>query len=300
MRTASTDMIESLHKEGATLCRCWKFVRSDGTTMRITDHDANVTVAGDGTYRANVGFTASSVVISSTSFSSQQTEITMSLTEGGMREEDIQAHLWSGAVATQYVVDWANPTSAMPMFAGKFGRITINDKGVAVIEVLGKGNERHNVATEIYSMTCRNSLGDHKCLINIENFRCTFTVTAIIDATTYTLSTVNGQPDGYFSFGQLVWDTGENAGAVSEVQSSLKDDKQVGVFFPPPATVAVGDTGHMYPGCDLLVQTCRDKFSNVLNFNGEPFNVQPRIISAPASTGSAAPATGTGNGLFRT
>lgn len=294
-------MIASIHKEGATLARCWKFVRSDGVTLRITDHDANVTVAGDGTYRANVGFTASSVVISSTSFSSQQTEVTMSLTDGGMREEDIHARLWEGAQATQYVVDWANPTSAMPMFSGKFGRLTINDKGVAVIEVLGRGNDKHNIATDLYSMTCRNSLGDHKCLINIENFRCPFTVTEVVDATTFVLSNVNGQPDGYFAFGQLVWDTGENEGAVSEVQSSLLATKTVGVFFPPPGVVVAGDTGHMYPGCDLLINTCRDKFSNVLNFNGEPFNVQPRIISAPASTGSAAPATGgTGTGLFRT
>jgi len=32
----------------------------------------------------------------------------------------------------------------------------------------------------------------------------------------------------------------------------------------------VGDAYSLIPGCDKLLTTCRDKFSNVDNFRGEP------------------------------
>jgi hypothetical protein len=33
----------------------------------------------------------------------------------------------------------------------------------------------------------------------------------------------------------------------------------------------VGDTFDLQPGCDKARETCRDTFSNIVNFQGEPF-----------------------------
>jgi len=35
--------------------------------------------------------------------------------------------------------------------------------------------------------------------------------------------------------------------------------------------VQVGDTFTIAPGCDKNVTTCKNKFSNVVNFHGEPY-----------------------------
>jgi len=39
----------------------------------------------------------------------------------------------------------------------------------------------------------------------------------------------------------------------------------------PEGTWAIGDAVTLYPGCDRLYTTCRDKFANVPNFFGFPF-----------------------------
>lgn len=288
MRTLTADMEESVRSQGATLARLWKFTRLDGTVLRITDHDENIKVSGDGTYRCNIGFSPTAVVSSSINFGSQQAEVKMVMTNDGLREADVRARRWNGASAVFSVVDWANPTSSLPMFAGSFGRITLNEKSMATIEVFGLGNKSIRLAGDVFSMTCRNSLGDHKCLVNIENLRLNFTVATVTDATSFVASDLRGQPDGYYAFGQLVWDTGLNAGDPAEIQTSINVTNEVGIFFPPTSPMQIGDTGHMYPGCDLLIPTCFGKFGNVVNFNGEPYNVQPNVIPAPVSSGSVA------------
>ncbi len=133
-------------------------------------------------------------------------------------------------------------------------------------------------------MTCRNSLGDSLCGINLETYRVNFTVLAVLDPFTIVVNDLHGKVDGYYALGQAVWDTGSNAGAASEVQTSMSLTNELGFFWPPAATVVIGDTGHVYPGCDLLIGTCQSKFNNAVNFNGEPYNPQPIIVTSPPST----------------
>lgn len=291
MRTATTDMVTSLGQKAATLARTWKFTRRDGKAVRLTDHDQPIRV-GSEVYRSIFGFTPSAAVSSSTSFSSQQCEITLVLADNGVSKTDVLSRKWDRALAVESIVDWNNPTSLMPVFSGHFGRIQLSEKGLAVIEVLGLGNSSTKLANEIYSMTCRHSLGDAGCTVNLEQYRVNFTVAAVADKFTFTASDLQGQVDGYYAFGHIVWDTGANAGETSEVQSSLKLTNEVSLFYPPASSILIGDTGRLYPGCDLLIVTCKDKFANVLNFDGEPWNIQPRVISAPASSGSATPPDG--------
>lgn len=284
-------MVTSLGQQSATLARTWKFTRRDGKVVRLTDHDQLIRV-GSEVYRSVFGFTPSAAVSSSTSFSSQQCEITLVLSDNAVSKADVLGRKWDRALAVESVVDWKNPTSLMPVFAGHFGRIRLSEKGLAVVEVLGLGNSSTKLANEVYSMTCRHSLGDAGCTVNLEQYRVDFTVAAVADKFTFTASDLQGQADGYYAFGRLVWDTGANADETSEVQSSLKLTNEVALFYPPPSSIQIGDTGHLYPGCDLLIATCKTKFDNVLNFDGEPWNIQPRVISAPASTGSATPPEG--------
>jgi uncharacterized phage protein (TIGR02218 family) len=204
------------------------------------------------------------------------------MTDNGIREEDVRAQRWSNARAVFSIVDYLNPTSKLDLFSGNFGRITITDKGRATIEVLSLGSGNITIARALYSMTCRNSLGDALCGVNVESLRADFTVTFVTDQSTFVCSNLLNRDDGYYSLGQLVWDSGLNTGEVSEVQTSTKATNELGIFFPPPARVQVGDTGHVYPGCDLLLQTCHDKFNRVAEgFNGEPFNIQPRVVNLP-------------------
>ena len=46
---------------------------------------------------------------------------------------------------------------------------------------------------------------------------------------------------------------------------------QLVLVLPMPYTIAVGNTYSLIAGCDKTFPTCRDRFSNVLNFRGEPY-----------------------------
>jgi uncharacterized phage protein (TIGR02218 family) len=74
----------------------------------------------------------------------------------------------------------------------------------------------------------------------------------------------------HYNFGQLTWLTGGNAGSSIEVKRWNATSRQVVLFLPMPFDLAVGDTFTILPGCDKTIGTCNTKFSNVLNFRGEP------------------------------
>ncbi len=73
---------------------------------------------------------------------------------------------------------------------------------------------------------------------------------------------------GYYDQGLLRFETGRNAGKAFEVKTYRED--VLTLYLSPPYPPAEGDRAVIYPGCDKRVQTCLDKFDNVLNFRGEP------------------------------
>ena len=80
--------------------------------------------------------------------------------------------------------------------------------------------------------------------------------------------------DGWFDFGAVIFETGDNIGLGGEVKGStdvttgeVSIQLFKGMFFP----IQVGDQFRIYAGCDKTLATCRDKFDNVINFRGEPF-----------------------------
>lgn len=79
---------------------------------------------------------------------------------------------------------------------------------------------------------------------------------------------LTGVADSWFAGGLLVWETGDNTGIAQEVKTQTAGD--VALFLPMPYTIRIGDVFRIFPGCDKRLQTCNEKFDNVLNFRGEP------------------------------
>ena len=76
-----------------------------------------------------------------------------------------------------------------------------------------------------------------------------------------------GGNSGYFDGGVLTFTSGPNAGLSFEVKSYIPG--QIILVSAAPYPIAVGNTYSITPGCDKTFPTCRDRFSNVLNFRGE-------------------------------
>ena len=77
--------------------------------------------------------------------------------------------------------------------------------------------------------------------------------------------------DTWFADGALFFETGANRGRGGEIKAWVSGTGQVTMFLPFPRTVAVGDKLRLYPGCDKRLDTCINKFSNVLEFGGFPY-----------------------------
>jgi uncharacterized phage protein (TIGR02218 family) len=60
-------------------------------------------------------------------------------------------------------------------------------------------------------------------------------------------------------------------GVVSPIVSYQHSDRQIEVLVPTPKNIALGTWAIIRPGCDGLLNTCRVKFANQLNFGGDPF-----------------------------
>jgi hypothetical protein len=78
-----------------------------------------------------------------------------------------------------------------------------------------------------------------------------------------------GGTSGYFDGGVMTWTSGANNGLSGEVASYTVG--QIVLALPMPYAIAAGDTYSLIAGCDKTFPTCRDRFSNVLNFRGEPY-----------------------------
>lgn len=69
--------------------------------------------------------------------------------------------------------------------------------------------------------------------------------------------------------GILEWLTGDNAGLTSEIEDVIGDT--VLLRFGTAYDIQAGDTCKMRPDCDKTWTTCKDVYTNHLNFRGEPF-----------------------------
>lgn len=74
--------------------------------------------------------------------------------------------------------------------------------------------------------------------------------------------------DGYYDGGLLTWETGLNAGRAQEIKTWASG--QLTLFQRPFNIPQEGDRFVIRPGCDKTRTTCANKFSNILNFRGEP------------------------------
>jgi hypothetical protein len=76
---------------------------------------------------------------------------------------------------------------------------------------------------------------------------------------------------GWFAGGVLTWETGSNAGRSIDVKAWTQATGQIELFLPMGYAIESGDLFRIHPGCDKRLDTCIERFANVLNFRGEPY-----------------------------
>jgi uncharacterized phage protein (TIGR02218 family) len=265
--------------EVTTLAHLIEITRQDGFVLRLTDCDFDLTVDGN-LYRSDIGFTATALLIGMNLNQTQGLTLDIGLQSDGITKSDLRMRRYDASSVLYYECDFTQPTdSKLLLFKGQIGRATYKDTGGAELEVLPFTDDNVRFADEVYSQTCRHSLGDSGCRFPVLSFGVTFTVTQVVNSTSFIVDTFGptaaGRPDeDYFGQGQLKWLTGDNEDWTSDILKGVFATTTLTTFFPAPVAVKVGDTGLMYPGCNKQLSTCFSKYDNVLNFGGEPYAPQ--------------------------
>ena len=119
-----------------------------------------------------------------------------------------------------------------------------------------------NGLTAKYERLCRHSLYNAGCGVSRAANEVDVQITTQTGTTEIIVTGIN-QPDGYFNGGVIV-DKNNNARMVTNhVSDTLTLDR--------PISISPLGQAKLYAGCAKDIQTCNDKFNNVVNFGGFPF-----------------------------
>lgn len=270
MKQISNELAAHLAGEVTTLATCWKMTRRDSTVFCFTDHDQDIVFEAN-LYKASSGFTPSAIQ-NSGSLSVDNLDVEGMLSSGSITEADIMAGLYDFAEIEIFQVNYKDISQgAMQLKRGWLGEVSYF-KQQFIAEVRGLTQRLSQTMGELYSSSCRASLGDNRCKVNLALHTVTGSVTTAISNLQFTDSS-RTEASGSFAFGTIAFSSGANAGLSMEVKEYIDlagAGGQMVLVLPMPYAIAAGDDYTLSMGCDKTLATCFSRFNNVVNFRGEP------------------------------
>ena len=124
---------------------------------------------------------------------------------------------------------------------------------------------RQSGLRSLFQRNCRYTLYRRGCNLEIEDFAVSAGVSDI-DGRTLVVSEAAYEADGWYAGGAIRAQDGVLLYVESHVGDTLVLD-----FAYEGLEVSSGQDVKIYPGCNLLRTTCKDKFDNLDNFGGFPF-----------------------------
>jgi uncharacterized phage protein (TIGR02218 family) len=254
-----------------TLCRCWLLTRRDGVVQGFTDHDEDLTLNAT-VCRAGGGLNASEAT-QQLGLAVTASEISGALSDDTLTEADLAAGRYDAAAIEVWLVDWTDPTLKVLLGRGTLGEVRREGFAFAA-EVRGLADRLSEQHGRLYTATCSADLGDARCTIDLTSgaFRGTGAIAALNGTSVFVASGLDAFADGWFTAGHLTFTSGANNGLAIEVKSQRVQAGAVVVelWQSMPEPLAAGDAFVVTAGCDKRFSTCRDRFSNSINFRGFP------------------------------
>lgn len=265
MKTISNALAEHLAGEVTTLATCWKLTRRDNVVYGFTNHDRDLNIDGVG-YLAASGFTPTAVM-GSASLAVDNLDIEGMLQADSISEEAVMAGLFDFAEVEVFQVNYTNLAQGrLYLRRGWLGEVTLKNLQF-VAELRGLSQRLSHMVGDYYSPACRASLGDARCAVNMETRTHGGTVTAAASRQRFSDSARTEASDT-FTHGKLTFTSGANDGISMEVKEYVTG--HILLALPMPYSIEAGDSYMIAEGCDRSFFTCCNRFSNAVNFRGEP------------------------------
>jgi uncharacterized phage protein (TIGR02218 family) len=247
----------------ARLC---KITRTDGVIVRFVESDESVTIDGE-TFSPIAGLAVSAIKHTGNGEMPSCQITAVHVSSGVIATSDVDAGLFDAATVQVYIVDRKNLSRKGLQFTGAIADITYSIENLVVFDIKGPAVSAKILMTQKRSPMCRTDLFSVLCGVNKVSYAVSTTVNAIVDQFNFTVTGSLAQADGYFSQGVCV----TASGVAFELGNWVQSTQNLTAYSPCDRILSPGMGLTIYPGCDkTLGATGCTKFSNQLNFQGEP------------------------------
>jgi uncharacterized phage protein (TIGR02218 family) len=271
MKNLSASLQAHLDSGTTTLAWCWRIERADGVVFGFTDHDRPLAFGGV-TYEPESGFAASEIR-SGTDLAVDAQEAEGVLTSDTITETDILDGRWDNAKVEVWRVNWDAPAQRVLMRRGAIGQVRRGRLNF-VAEVRSLAHVLNQTVGRTFQHACDAELGDGRCGVDLDDpaYKGTGSVVSLTGDRSFTASGLGSFDPDWFTLGRLTWTSGANAGRTAEVAAHAlrSGDQHLALLEAPVRPIAPGDDFVVRAGCDKRLETCRDRFANVVNFRGFP------------------------------
>lgn len=267
MRAIPAALQAHLDAGATTLATCWRIERADGAVYGFTEHDRALSFGGTD-YEPETGADGSALV-STADLAVDNASIEGALSSSRLAAAELSAGRFDGARVEIWRVNWADTEQRVLIKRGRIGEVR-RDGGRFTAEIRGLSAALDETRGRVYQRGCDAVLGDARCGVELSGpaFRGEGAVTAVLDEARFLASGLGAFEDGWFVHGRIDWLSGANAGTSGHVKAH--GGAGLSLWRPPGMSPAPGDAFAVHAGCDKAFSTCRQKFSNGVNFRGFP------------------------------
>lgn len=271
MKTIPIALAAHYQQATTSLCQCLRMELRDGAVFAATSMDRPLTVDGV-TY---MPWLTVSDLVSTATLGVDNLTCTFVTDEVDLRS-DLEAGRFDNASFYLFETNFLAPTDGVNgLKRGSTGEAQITDVGSYVLEFRGLTQALQQPVGIVTQKTCRAAFADYPrqiggspCRLDPADFTDTGSVTSVASNQVFSDS-ARVEADDYYTAGFLKFTDGLNAGYERQVRAF--DSGVFTLVLPFPFTVEVGDAYSVIAGCQKrLTEDCKTKFSNVLNFQGEP------------------------------
>lgn len=278
MKDVPLNLAAHLASRTTTLAWAWLVTRRDGVRLGFTDHDRPLAVDGV-TCDPENGLDPTAMQ-TGPDLAVGGGEVSGALRSGalsgeGLRDLDLELGLWDGAEVAIWRVNWQAPGEAMLLRRAQIGEVSRSGARFTA-ELRSLSHQLEGTRGRVFSATCDADLGEARCGIDLTDPR--YAGSALVSATVsraeLRVTGLSGFAEGWFTGGLVRVTSGEAEGFASEISAHQRDassaDDTLVFWQEPPVALTIGTTLSLTAGCDKRLATCREKFANLLNFQGFP------------------------------
>lgn len=252
----------------ATAAWCVRIECTNGTTVRLTSYPYDLTMSNATLYKTDNGYEPTAYSATS-AFSPSSLDLEGICIVGSVSRAALVSGVFDNARVYIFKCDYLAPVEDYEaVAAGFFGKTTLEDdkyriEGMGLIDALNQSVGRS------IKPGCDAKFTDARCGISLAAVKVTGTLTGVTSNLVIHDSARSEAAD-WFGAGTIKFTSGQNAALPAFDIRAFNAGGTITVFNAIYYTPQIGDAYEMTPGCRKRREDCRDKWNNIINFQGFP------------------------------